>query len=42
METGQMAEIVFFPGVRYERAEEEKPAKPKRPQRQHDTIEIEN
>ena len=42
MEPGQMAEIVLFPGVRYERAEEEEPAKPKRTRRRHDTIEIEN
>jgi hypothetical protein len=42
MESGQMAEIVFFPGIRYERAEEEKTTKPKRTRRQHDTIEIEN
>jgi hypothetical protein len=36
-----MAEIVFFPGVRYERAEEE-PAEPKRTRRRRDTLEIEN
>jgi hypothetical protein len=41
IEPGQMAEIVLFPGVRYERAEEE-PAEPKRARRQRDTIEIEN
>ena len=37
------AEIVFFPGVRYERVEEElPPAKPKKSKRRRDQLELED
>lgn len=38
---GQSAEIVLFPGVRYERHAEEPETKPKRNSRCRDTLELE-
>ncbi len=38
---GQSAEIVFFPGVRYERHDEEAEAKPRKINRRRDTLELE-
>ena len=38
---GQSAEIVFFPGVRYERHEESSNATPKNSKRHRDTLELE-
>ncbi len=38
---GQSAEIVLFPGVRYERHAEAAKTKPKRSARRRDTLEIE-
>ncbi|MBS0269047.1 MAG: hypothetical protein JSS54_08710 [Proteobacteria bacterium] len=39
---GQSAEIVFFPGVRYERHDETQGKKPKKPRRGRDTLEIDS
>jgi len=38
---GQSAEIVLFPGVRYERHAETAERKPKKGQRRRDTLELE-
>ncbi|MGO4685952.1 hypothetical protein [Hyphomicrobium sp. 2TAF46] len=39
---GQSAEIVLFPGVRYERHAETQDKKPKKPRRGRDTLEIDS
>ncbi|WP_045837872.1 hypothetical protein [Hyphomicrobium sp. 99] len=39
---GQSAEIVLFPGVRYERHDEEKGKKPKKTRRRRDRLEIDS
>jgi hypothetical protein len=39
---GQPAEIVLFPGVRYERHVEEPEPKPKKSKRRRDTLDLES
>jgi hypothetical protein len=39
---GQSAEIVFFPGVRYERQVEQPGTNPRKPKRRPDTIDLES